>query len=564
MVNRNPTPPPRRRRPEEQCAPGCKDELAPICGSDCHNTAATTIAAKSFETDDKLPELEDDDTQELVIIGAGPHALTLLLRLLEPEADLLSDDVRHRRSLNKKHMRPLSEVRKHIQKVARGTVYKASSSNKKSNYSENNPVPPPWSLALVRSKVTVLDAHSNRWMSNWDENFDNIQIRSLRSPSSAHADPYDFRALDFYAEYHKRESSDLVMLPHLQRATQFRGPYQAPSTALFREFHQALAKGYGIDDMVQQELVETIEALQYGSNDAIFHVRTSSGRTIRTKRVVCAMGPRFRPRIPAWESSLRQELRTDFPSDKILHTKQVIAWLQEQRKQQTSNCGRLLIVGGGITSAQLALAALKHYSKVTLLQRSKVRSRQFDLEPKWMGPCRGKLQQHFASLTPELRACGLQDARQGGSIPPELVEELQRQSRLEWKQEAEIYSVDYDSEELWVSFADESEDQVYDQIWLATGSDVDLEEYPPLLQLHQTSLPIPLVRGLPVLSNELTWGTKKEDEEGWKRVARRNLYCMGVLAGLELGPDALNLLGARRGASRVAHRLRQDLSFLKK
>ena len=33
---------------------------------------------------------------------------------------------------------------------------------------------------------------------------------------------------------------------------------------------------------------------------------------------------------------------------------------------------------------------------------------------------------------------------------------------------------------------------------------------------------------------------------------------MGPLAGLELGPDALNLMGAQHGAVRVAKALRQE------
>jgi hypothetical protein len=34
---------------------------------------------------------------------------------------------------------------------------------------------------------------------------------------------------------------------------------------------------------------------------------------------------------------------------------------------------------------------------------------------------------------------------------------------------------------------------------------------------------------------------------------------MGPLAGLELGPDALNLMGARQGAVRVANAVRADI-----
>lgn len=38
----------------------------------------------------------NDEVKELVIIGAGPHGLTLLLRLLDEEPDLLDEGKRVR------------------------------------------------------------------------------------------------------------------------------------------------------------------------------------------------------------------------------------------------------------------------------------------------------------------------------------------------------------------------------------------------------------------------------------------------------------------------------------
>lgn len=43
-----------------------------------------------------------DDAAELVIIGAGPHGLTLLLRLLEDDPDLLDEG--HRAELSMVHI----------------------------------------------------------------------------------------------------------------------------------------------------------------------------------------------------------------------------------------------------------------------------------------------------------------------------------------------------------------------------------------------------------------------------------------------------------------------------
>ena len=35
--------------------------------------------------------INNDDIQELLVIGAGPHGLSLVLRLLEPDADFLTE-----------------------------------------------------------------------------------------------------------------------------------------------------------------------------------------------------------------------------------------------------------------------------------------------------------------------------------------------------------------------------------------------------------------------------------------------------------------------------------------
>ena len=103
-------------------------------------------------------------------------------------------------------------------------------------------------------------------------------------------------------------------------------------------------------------------------------------------------------------------------------------------------------------------------------------------------------------------------------------------------------------------------------IWLSTGATNTIMQYPPLVSLEKI-LPLQLVNGLPVLSKDLSWlddgrviNTEQEEEEpAWKQLARKRCWCMGVLAGLELGPDSLNLVGARHGSVRVAQAIRRDM-----
>ena len=51
--------------------------------------------------------------------------------------------------------------------------------------------------------------------------------------------------------------------------------------------------------------------------------------------------------------------------------------------------------------------------------------------------------------------------------------------------------------------------------------------------------------GFPALTQNLAW------------TADDDFYVIGALAALQLGPDALNLAGARHGACRLGHQLRE-------
>ena len=172
------------------------------------------------------------------------------------------------------------------------------------------------------------------------------------------------------------------------------------------------------------------------------------------------------------------------------------------------------------------------------------------------------------------RAHSLKDARKGGSIPPELLKELQRleekNSNLICKEEVEISQVDWVDDEFHVILSDGTTTEV-DFIWLATGCENVIDRYPLLSNLCKT-LPIDIINGMPALSQDLSWSSssgavdndgdeeKVEEECKWKQLARKRLYCVGALAGLQLGADALNLVGARHGAIKVAKAIRCDMN----
>jgi hypothetical protein len=79
--------------------------------------------------------------------------------------------------------------------------------------------------------------------------------------------------------------------------------------------------------------------------------------------------------------------------------------------------------------------------------------------------------------------------------------------------------------------------QPIDRIWLATGSQLDVAEH-PLLQEVLTTYPITVVNGLPGGDEYLRWSGCE-------------LFVMGGLAALQVGPTARDLSGARAASDRI-------------
>eukprot|EP00977_Amphora_coffeiformis_P001106 scaffold227_cov165-Amphora_coffeaeformis.AAC.19 len=582
---------------------GCQRLTAPLCvcctPSDSKTFTSALEHQKGAATGKRL-SVPSNDIKDLVVVGAGPHALALALRLLEPEADLLSDKERHLCADYVQRMRPLSRVRKHIQDLSQGpkVVLKKRGSKKKNRkgktgnkYAMNHMSddPPHISLDFFRKHCAVIDSNGSKgWMAGWKDNFAALQIEHLRSPISAHCDPYDHRGLEFYAEM-KNRSNELVGLDHMPKSNSrwdFHGPFNAPSTSLFNDFHDQLAESYGISDMVKEGNVVDVQ-LQAPSTDKkepIFHLSvkdvTGAVSILRTRRLVCALGPATPQNLArqalSWEPSLRtrmEEMNVRY-CNCVLHGHEILDWLSKETNVATQNKvqnKRILIVGGGVTSAHLALvAASSGASSVTFIQRSLIKERQFDIGSLWMGPARGKLQEEFRCLSPERRMKMIRDARGGGSIPPEVVQLLYKKAacteRTKGGQEFVMKEcIEADDVQLLTdgslkAFLADGTCWQGDMIWLATGYVNQIENH-ALLHKLSLLLPIQTESGLPVLNSDLSWGTEDSEAEHvpWKAVARNRCWVMGAMASLELGPDALNLMGARQGAVRVARAIRSDI-----
>eukprot|EP00750_Incisomonas_marina_P012802 INCI17161.6.p1 GENE.INCI17161.6~~INCI17161.6.p1 ORF type:complete len:587 (-),score=98.54 INCI17161.6:960-2720(-) len=215
-------------------------------------------------------------------------------------------------------------------------------------------------------------------------------------------------------------------------------------------------------------------------------------------------------------------------------------------------------------------------AQVMLVSRHELVVKQFDLNIEWVSWAERpkRLGQFYKTSDMKERRAMLVDARGGGSITPHSNAMLKRlRSELggdhsyeeEEDEDAQPRRCSLGGEEpavivqenvevegamwigaedssggkpCWEVYFDDGERREFDQIWLATGAVLDVEQ-DPVLGSVMKQWPIATERGLPVLQPSLRW--------------RRDcpLYVMGPYAQLQLGPDALNLAGSRSGSCRI-------------
>lgn len=104
------------------------------------------------------------ESTELLIIGAGPHALSLMTRLMTPFPHALFSDEQQERLLEWRQ----------FQQKSKKNISAQSESNLLAEW--------------VRSRVKIIDP-TGKWLSQWDHQFDAYEIKQLRSPVFFHPDP---------------------------------------------------------------------------------------------------------------------------------------------------------------------------------------------------------------------------------------------------------------------------------------------------------------------------------------------------------------------------------------
>ena len=195
----------------------------------------------------------------------------------------------------------------------------------------------------------------------------------------------------------------------------------------------------------------------------------------------------------------------------------------------------MLIVGGGISAAQLAVSRASKGFPTTMLKRGPLRIHQFDSSPCWMGSqCISKLQQ----LTPAQKRKVINEGRNSGSVPPGIAANLRRLDRNGNLKivDSQVDSVAPGATSIEVKL--ESGDGLkVKSILLASGYS-GIRPGGQLIDflIQDEKLPISPC-GYPILDQELQWCP--------------GLFVTGGLAELEIGPLSRNILGARLAAKRI-------------
>lgn len=362
--------------------------------------------------------------------------------------------------------------------------------------------------AKLRHRLRVFDA-SGTWLRRWQWQMQAQEIEHLRSPAVHHPHPNPY-ALRGFAENRPQE-----LFP----------PYDLPGTDLFNDFCGEVIQRWNLAPCVYPGQVCRIIPVQ--SRRPRFQLVLQDGQSCLARRVVLATGGGV-PSFPDWV----QSLQGNYPPDRLVHGTGV-----DLSQANVQPGERILIVGGGLSSGHLALGVARRGAIATLLIRRALQEKLFDVDPGWLGP--KYLKSFQAELDEFSRWQQIQDARNGGSMTPEVAFQLRRAARLGQvllNEYCQIVHAQWQEKQWLVKCSDGSHLQA-DRIWCATGTTLDISQNPLMADVLAT-YPTKIIQGLPVLDTHL-------------RLPGSQLFLMGGYAALQVGPVARNLAGGRLACDRI-------------
>lgn len=352
--------------------------------------------------------------------------------------------------------------------------------------------------------LRVLDPHP-RPLAAWDRRARSIGMPFLRSPDMHHID-LAAPSLHLFAHRHAGHR-DLIRR------------YHRPSLALFSEHVEHVVTRNRLDQLRLRGQATRID--QKGDT---FRVDSDQGQ-LHARRLVIAVGAAGGPRIPSWAAPL---LLT--PSPRIAHV-----FSDTYDPHDDARAADLVVLGGGLSAVQLAIARARDGARVTMLSSHPLKVSDFDPEPCWSTD---RCLRRLARLhDPTARRRLIEQERRPGTVPPEVARQLSQavqRGQLCWREDP-ISAAHQRPEGLDLHLQSGAIVRP-DRLLLATGLRCHL---PSFLAHLAEAMQLPIAPcGAPWLTPELAWAPR--------------IYVSGALAELQLGPAAGNIIGARLAARRIA------------
>lgn len=356
----------------------------------------------------------------------------------------------------------------------------------------------PDEIAIVDPNDSLLD--------RWIRCTSNTGMSHLRSPAVHNLDVRGF-SLERFAR--RRRASRKC----------FRSPYRRPALELFNLHARFVLADTGVDRCHVRGLVDEVTLECDGAR-----ARLDDGRVLSGRNLVVSIGM-TELHWPDWAVRLKDEgaaVNHVFDEDFVLR--------REPGLEHT------LVIGGGITAAQVALRVSHWGLPVTVCSPHDMSIHQFDSDPGWVGP--RFLRGFHAEPDLNERRRMIADARHRGSIPPRLARALKRaigRGAVRWVT-SRIEEASFDGRCIAVGF--QGEIAAFDAVVLATGFGNRCPGGGMIENLARSySLPCADC-GYPMVDTSLRWQHPR-------------LYLTGGLAELELGPAARNIVGARHAGDRI-------------
>ncbi len=365
-------------------------------------------------------------------------------------------------------------------------------------------------VGVPRESLRIVDP-SERLLDRWKSCTERTGMTHLRSPAVHHLDLHPCSLRRFAGKRRKRRSG------------LFAFPYDRPALSLFNDHCDEILERYRLDELHVRGLVTKCDV-----DCESVRVRLEGDSELQAENVALAIGASESPRWPKWAPRSEPRVQHIFASD-------FDGWPVAPET--------VAVVGGGISAGQVALRLLREGHQVHLVLRHAFRKHQFDSDPGWLGP---KHMRGFGRVRDRnARRVMISEARHKGSLPPDVVRDLERaidDGELRSHRET-VSEVQSSSDQLTLVFG--SEDSIaVDRIILATGF-ASKRPGGEMVDHLVADAALPCAAcGYPVVDRGLRWHPR--------------VVVSGPLAELELGPAARNIAGARRAGDRIVDGLRDS------